>query len=80
MRSRFESNYRKTSTKDGCFSPKLSQKISKRIIRYCERQDINKTKFVEDCVAERLDVLERESLNGMSKEMLIEMILANKGV
>ena len=78
MRSRREDNYRNTPTKDGCFSPKLSRRVSRRIIRYCEQQDINKTKFVESCVAERLDTLEREALNGMPKEMLIEMLLADK--
>ena len=78
MRTRHESNYRNTPTKDGCFSPKLSRKVSRRIIRYCEQQDLNKTKFVECCVAERLDTLEREALNSMPKEMLIEMLLTEK--
>lgn len=80
MRIRNEDGYRNTPTKDGCFSPKLSRKVTKRIIRYCEQQDINKTKFVENCVAERLDTLEREALISMPKEMLIEMILSDKSI
>lgn len=72
-------NYRNTPSRDGSFSPKLSEKTSKRIVKYCEQMNINKTKFVEDCVIAQLDILEREALNSMSKEMLIEMLLAQKG-
>ena len=74
-RTRNEEGYRNTQTEDGCFSPHISRRTSQRIVKYCQQQNINKTKFVEDCVNERLDVLEREALNAMSKEMLIEMLL-----
>lgn len=49
--------YRKTPSKDGCFSPRISEKTTRRLIRYCESQNFNKSKFVEDCINERLDVL-----------------------
>lgn len=75
MKTRTEECYRYTHTKDGGFSPKLSQPVVKRLIRYCEQQNLNKTKFVEKCVTERLEVLEKEALNNMTKEMLIEMLL-----
>ena len=75
MKTRTEECYRHTRTKDGGFSPKLSQPVVKRLIRYCEQQNLNKTKFVEKCVTERLEVLEKEALNNMPKEMLIEMLL-----
>lgn len=78
MAKRNEENYRNTPSRDGCFSPKLSEKVSKRIIRFCEKQDINKTHFVETCVMERLDYLEREALSNLPKEMLIEMLLAGQ--
>lgn len=74
-RTRNEEGYRNTPTQDGRFSPHISRKTSRRIVRYCEQQNINKTKFVEDCVNDRLDILERELLAGLSKEMLIEMLL-----
>ena len=70
--------YRKTPSKDGCFSPKISEKTTRRLIRYCESQNFNKSKFVEDCINERLDVLERETLNSMPKEMLVELLLSKK--
>lgn len=78
MSTRNTDGYRNTPSKDGSFSPRLSPKTTRRLIRYCESQNFNKMKFVEDCVNERLDVLERETLNSMPKEMLIELLMAKK--
>lgn len=78
MSTRNTDGYRNTPSKDGSFSPRLSPKTTRRLIRYCESQNFNKTKFVEDCVNERLDVLERETLNSMPKEMLVELLMSKK--
>lgn len=75
MKARNTDTFRKTMSKDGCFSPRISPKTTRRLIRYCESQNFSKSKFVEDCINERLDVLERETLSSMPKEMLIEMLL-----
>lgn len=78
MSTRNTDGYRNTPSKDGSFSPRLSPKTTRRLIRYCESQNFNKTKFVEDCVNERLDDLERETLNSMPKEMLVELLMSKK--
>ena len=78
MSTRNTDGYRNTLSRDGSFSPRLSQMTTRRLMRYCESQNFNKTKFVEDCVNERLDVLERETLNSMPKEMLVELLMSKK--
>lgn len=76
MRTRKETNYRNNAlSKTGTFSPRISVATTNRIIRYCKETNQNKTRFVEKCVNERLDDLEKEMLNEMSKEQLIEMLM-----
>ena len=71
-------NYKNTASNDGTFQPSLSATTTRRIIRYCSEMNLNKTRFVEKCVNERLDELERELLGMRTKEELIELILRNK--
>ena len=74
-------NYRETVPHKGQLCVHVDEKTTGRIIRYCKVKNINKTKFIADCVNKQLDQLEREALHDMSKEMLIEMILSgSKGV
>ena len=74
-RTRIETGYRKVSSASGDFSPHISKKTNERITRYCKMQNINKTKFVEECCNKRLDILEREALEAKSKEELIAMLM-----
>lgn len=75
-KQRTESNHRRTtSSKDGRFSPHIGKNVAERIERYCRQTNQNKTKFVEKCCMERLDVLEKDLLMNLSKEDLIEMIM-----
>ena len=73
-RTRNETTYRDTKQKGGGFSPKLSVKISKRIIEYCKKRNINKTSFVEDCVKKYLDQVDEDELNNMTPEEMKELI------
>ena len=77
---RNETNYRKTTTKDDCFSPHLGAKTSERIRRYCSLVNINKTRFVETCVNDYLDKMEKRLYEQMTKEQLIEMLLEKDAV
>lgn len=76
-KTRNENKCRNVSSKDGTFSPHLSKKTSERIERFCKINNLNKTKFVERCCDERLDVLETEMLDTLTKEQLIEMVKRN---
>ena len=79
-KSRNETKYRKISSKAGTFSPHISQKVNERLSRYCEINNINKTRFVECACIERLDKLEKEMLHNMTKEELEKLILSKWGV
>lgn len=72
---REQTKYRKRGRKDGRFSPNICEPTAERIRRYCEIKDINKTKFVEQCVNDRLDALEREFYDSLTKEELISIIM-----
>lgn len=79
MRTRNETKARNTRSKDGCFSPHLKASVSKRIQNYCLMMNKNKTQFVEDCVMEKLDVLENDLYESMSKEQLIKLLKSKDG-
>ena len=71
-------NYRDTSSKDGSLTAHISAETAERVRVYCARQNVSTGKFIEDCIKAQLDILEREALNSMPKEMLIELLLAKK--
>ena len=75
MRERNEKGYRGTNSRNGEFSPRISTATAERVKRYCSIMNINKTKFVEQCVISQLDVLEKDYLNNLSKDELIAMLL-----
>ena len=75
---RKNNSYRDTVSKDGSLTPHLYSPVSDRIRAYCEKHDDPVGKFVADCMTAQLDVLEREELNSMPKEMLIELLMAKK--
>ena len=70
--------YRNTLSIDGRLTAHISSVTAERMRNYCSRQNIAMGKFAEDCINAQLDVLEREALNSMPKEMLIELLLAKK--
>ena len=61
---RNETNFRNVTSKSGDFSPHIGKH--------------NRTRFVEQCINDRLDILERELLNDMSKDELIELLLSSR--
>ena len=70
--------YRNTLSVDGRLTAHISADTAERIRNYCSRQNIAMGKFAEDCIIAQLDILEREALNSMPKEMLIELLLSKK--
>ena len=71
-RSRNETNIRRTKSKDGTFSPHIKPELAKRITRFCELTNQNKTRFTEAVIAIGLDIKERELLETSSKDDLID--------
>ena len=76
MRTRNEDGYRHTLAKNGSLTVHLSPDITEKIMAYCQRNNLNKAKFVEDCVKKQLIVAEREELTKMDHDMLVELCLA----
>lgn len=74
-RTRNESGFRNANSKDGSFSPHISKSVTERLTRYCKDTNQNRTRFVEKCITERLEVLEKEFLESKSKEELIALLL-----
>ena len=69
---------RRSESVNGEFSPRIDKKTADRIKRYCNAKNINKSTFVCGCVNEKLDMLEKEYYSSLSKEQLVDMILAQR--
>ena len=67
--------YKDSVSKSGSFSPHLGKATSERLTKYCKSTNQNRTRFIEKCINEKLDVLEMEYLESLSKEELIELYL-----
>lgn len=74
QRTRTETGCRNVSSKDG-FSPHIGRPTAERLTKYCQLKNINRTKFVEQCVNDRLDILEKEYYEALSKDDLIALIM-----
>ena len=67
---------RKTRT----FIPHIGKATAKRLFKYCRLANINKTRFVEQCINARLDILERNYYESLSKEELIRLLMGKNAV
>ena len=74
-RTRIENNYRRSDSKSGEYSPKLGKQLADRIHKYCRRHNINKAKFVEECINAQMDILERQDYESYTKEELIALLM-----
>lgn len=77
-RERNETTFRNASSKDGSFSPHIGRPTTERLTKYCKETNQNRTRFVERCINERLDVLESEFYQALTKEQLIEMLMRGR--
>ena len=74
-KERNETNFREAVSKDGSFSPHINKKTSERLTRYCKVMNQNRTRFVEACINEQLDRIERQAYEPLTKDELIDIIL-----
>lgn len=73
-KERVEDNFRNVKAKDGTFSPHIGKATTDRLTKYCHNINMNRTKFVEKCINERLDILENEYYFSLSKEELVQLL------
>lgn len=79
-RVRIEKGYRATANKDGEISTRIEKNLAERVRLHCQRNNLSKTKFVNECVQMRMDNIEREMMEQMSKEELIRIIEKKNGI
>lgn len=70
--------YRNVTSQDGSLTIHLMNPLANRVRGICQQRNISVMKFVEDCMNIQLDRVERESLESLTKEMLIELYLTEK--
>jgi len=78
LKSRKERNvtgYRESASNNGTFSTHIGVETNRRLTNYCKATNQNKTKFVEQCINEKLDSAERNAYENMSKDDLINLLM-----
>ena len=63
--------FKRTNNMTGEFGTKLNKEVNERLTEFCREKNLNKTKYVNQIVMERLDQDLNELYNSMSKEELI---------
>ena len=75
MQTKKNFRYKETKSKTGKLQVDINQELTKRITTYCKNNNLNKSKFVEECVDRNLSRLEKEYYSNLSKEELINILL-----
>lgn len=76
--SKRDYRFKNTSSKDGCYSFHLKRELNERLTEYCRMNNLNKSKYIEKTIAERLVADEEAWLQTLSKDELVRIIM-NKG-
>lgn len=66
--------FKRTNNMTGEFGTKLNKEVNERLTEFCRAKNLNKTKYVNQIVMERLDQDLNELYNSMSKEELIRYL------
>ena len=67
-------DYKKTNNMTGEFGTKLNKEVNERLTEYCRAKNLNKTKYVNQIVMERLDQDLNDMYSSMTKEELIRYL------
>lgn len=66
--------FKKTNNMTGEFGTKLNKEVNERLTEYCRAKNLNKTKYVNQIVMERLDQDLNDMYSSMTKEELIRCL------
>lgn len=69
--------FKNTASKDGCYSFHLKRELNERLTEYCRMNNLNKSKYIEKIIAERLIADEKAWLQTLTKEELVQIIMNN---
>lgn len=67
--------YKETKSKTGKLHVDINAKLTKRIVEHCKRNNLNKTKYVEQCIEKMIEVEERNYYENLTKDELVEYII-----
>lgn len=75
MRTREENGFRNSKpSKSGGLTLHIKKSTAERLTQYCKNVNTNRTKLAEDCINARLDDLEDEYLESLTREELYALI------
>lgn len=77
---RNESTYRETRQKTGEFTPRINQKNTEMIVGICKRNNMNKTKFVNELLETALAEYVKNEVDQMSEEEVRAELKRLKGL
>lgn len=66
--------FKRTNNMTGEFGTKLNKEVNERLTEYCRAKNLNKTKYVNQIVMERLDQDLNDMYSSMTKEELIRYL------
>ena len=73
-----EYKYKNTISKTGIYTLHINAELNKQISEYCKMKNLNKAKYLNECISKAIQSDESEFLSTLSKEELVQIILNKK--
>ena len=73
-----EYKYKNTISKTGIYTLHINADLNKKISEYCKMKNLNKAKYLNECISKAIQRDESENLSTLSKEELVQIILNKK--
>ena len=73
-----EYKYKNTISKTGIYTLHINADLNKKISEYCKMKNLNKAKYLNECISKAIQRDESEYLSTLSKEELVYIILNKK--
>lgn len=70
--------YKNTVSKTGIYTLHINAELNKQISEYCKMKNLNKSKYLNECISKAIRSDESEFLSTLSKEELVQIILNKK--
>ena len=70
--------YKNTVSKTGIYTLHINVELNKQISEYCKMKNLNKAKYLNECISKAIQSDESEFLSTLSKEELVQIILNKK--
>ena len=70
--------YKNTVSKTGIYTLHINAELNKQISEYCKMKNLNKAKYLNECISKAIQSDEGEYLSTLSKEELVQIILNKK--